>query len=101
VHPACRPWCDCTRPIIDAGHSHLSAGCWYATENPTLTTPSALAPAEPSSAEVLITEQQVVFGTAAASRPENRLIAQERSRSYRMYLALRATWSQGERIRLR
>jgi hypothetical protein len=24
VHPACRPWCDCTRPIIDVGHSHLS-----------------------------------------------------------------------------
>lgn len=48
-----------------------------ATENPTPTTPSAVPPAKPSSAEVLITEQEVMFGTAvaAASRPENRLMA--------------------------
>ena len=48
-----------------------------ATENPTPTTPSAVPPAKPSSAEVLITEQQVMFGTAAAaaSRPTNRLMA--------------------------
>ena len=48
-----------------------------ATENPTPTTRSALPPAKPSSAEVLITEQQVMFGTAAAaaSRPKNRLMA--------------------------
>ena len=48
-----------------------------ATENPTPTTPSAVAPVKPSSAEVLITEQQVMFGTAVvtASRPQNRLIA--------------------------
>src|SRR5271157_1894359 len=48
-----------------------------ATENPTPTTPSAVPPAKPSSAEVLITEQQVIFGTAAAaaSRPEKRLMA--------------------------
>jgi len=47
-----------------------------ATENPTATTPSVPS-AKPSSAEVLITEQQVIFGTAAAaaSRPENRLMA--------------------------
>jgi hypothetical protein len=48
-----------------------------ATENPTPTAPSALPPAKQSSAEVLITEQQVMFGTAVAvaSRPENRLMA--------------------------
>ena len=48
-----------------------------ATENPTPTTPSVVPPAKPSSAEVLITEQQVMFGTAAAaaSRPTNRLMA--------------------------
>jgi len=48
-----------------------------ATENPAPTTPSALAPAKPSSAEVLITEQQVMFGTAAAAAlgPKNRLMA--------------------------
>jgi hypothetical protein len=48
-----------------------------ATENPAPTTPSALAPAKPSSAEVLITEQQVMFGTAVAAAPrrENRLMA--------------------------
>jgi hypothetical protein len=49
----------------------------HATESPRPTTPSAVPPAEPSSAEVLITEQQVMFGTAAAaaSRPKNRLMA--------------------------
>jgi hypothetical protein len=49
----------------------------HATENPTPATPSAVPQAEPSSAEVLITEQQVMFGTAvtAASRPKNRLMA--------------------------
>jgi hypothetical protein len=48
-----------------------------ATENPTPPTPSAVPSAEASSAEVLITEQQVMFSTAAAaaSRPENRLVA--------------------------
>jgi hypothetical protein len=48
-----------------------------ATEHPTPTTPTAVPPAKPSSAEVLITEQQVMFGTAvaAASRRENRLMA--------------------------
>jgi hypothetical protein len=44
-----------------------------ATENP----PSALPSAEASPAEVVITEQQVMLSTAAAaaSRPENRLVA--------------------------
>jgi hypothetical protein len=48
-----------------------------ATENLRPATPSAVPSAKPSSAEVLITEQQVMFGTAvaAASRPQNRLIA--------------------------
>jgi hypothetical protein len=48
-----------------------------ATENPTPTTPSAVPQAKPSSAEVLITEQQVMFGTAAvaAPRPKNGLMA--------------------------
>jgi hypothetical protein len=47
-----------------------------ATEKPRPTTPSAVPQAKPSSAEVLITEQQVMFGTAAAavSRPKNRLM---------------------------
>jgi hypothetical protein len=45
-----------------------------ATENPA---PSALPSAEASLAEVVITEQQVMLSTAAAaaSRPENRLVA--------------------------
>jgi hypothetical protein len=45
-----------------------------ATENPT---PSVRSSAEPSCAEVLITEQQVRFSTAAAaaSRRDNRLMA--------------------------
>jgi hypothetical protein len=49
----------------------------HATEKPRPTAPSAVPPAKPSSAEVLITEQQVMFGTAAAaaSRPKNRLMA--------------------------
>jgi hypothetical protein len=49
----------------------------HATENPTPTTPSAVPQAKPSSAEVLITEQQVMFDTAVAgaSRPKNRLMA--------------------------
>jgi hypothetical protein len=48
-----------------------------ATENATPTTRSAVPPAKPSSDEVLITEQQVMFSTAAAAglRPENRLMA--------------------------
>ena len=48
-----------------------------ATEKPRPSTPSAVPSAKPSSAEVLITEQQVMFGTAAAaaSRPKNRLMA--------------------------
>ena len=48
-----------------------------AIENPAPTTRSAVSPTKPSSAEVLITEQQVMFGTAAAagSRRENRLMA--------------------------
>ena len=48
-----------------------------ATETPTPTTPSAVPSAKPSSAEVLITEQQVMFGTAVAAAPrrENRLMA--------------------------
>jgi hypothetical protein len=49
----------------------------HATGNPKPTTPSAVPQAKPSSAEVLITEQQVMFGTAVAtaSRPKNRLMA--------------------------
>jgi hypothetical protein len=46
-----------------------------ATEHPTTPTPSAVPSAEASSTEVLITEQQVMFSTAAASRRENRLVA--------------------------
>ena len=48
-----------------------------ATEHPTTPTPSAVPSAEASSTEVLITEQQVMFSTAAAagSRPKNRLMA--------------------------
>ena len=55
--------------------SHRVAG--DATENPRPTTPSPAPQAKPSSPEVLITEQQVMFGTAAAaaSRPQNRLMA--------------------------
>ena len=47
------------------------------TQNPTPMTSSAVPLAKPSPAEVLITEQQVMFGTAAAavSRPGNRLMA--------------------------
>jgi len=48
-----------------------------ATEKTTPLTPSAVPPAEPASAEDLITEQQVMFSTAvaAALRLENRLAA--------------------------
>jgi hypothetical protein len=48
-----------------------------ATEHLTTPTPSAKPSAETSSTEVLITEQQVMFSTAAAaaSRRENRLVA--------------------------
>ena len=48
-----------------------------ATDHLTTPTPSARSSAEASSTEVLITEQQVMFSTAAAaaSRPENRLVA--------------------------
>jgi hypothetical protein len=46
-------------------------------EHPTDLMPSAVPSAEAASTEVLITEQQVMFGTAAAaaSRRENRLVA--------------------------
>jgi hypothetical protein len=49
----------------------------HATENARPTTPSAVSQAKPSSAEVLITEQQVMFGTAVAAtpRPKSRLMA--------------------------
>ena len=49
----------------------------HATRNPTPTTPSAVPPVKPASAEVLVTEQQVMFGTAAVavSRPGNRVMA--------------------------
>jgi hypothetical protein len=48
-----------------------------ATKNATPPTPSVRSSPGPSSTEVLITEQQVMFSTAAAaaSRPENRLMA--------------------------
>jgi len=48
-----------------------------ATEHPTTPSPSAVPSAEPSSTEILITEQHVMFGTAAAAAPrrENRLVA--------------------------
>ncbi len=48
-----------------------------ATETPSSTAPSAVPQAKRSSTEVLVTEQQVMFGTAvaAASRPKNRLMA--------------------------
>lgn len=48
-----------------------------ATGHPTTPTPSAASSAETSSTEVLITEQQVMFGTAAvlAPRRENRFMA--------------------------
>jgi hypothetical protein len=48
-----------------------------ATENLTIPTPSVRSSAEASSTEVLITEQQVRFSTAAAaaSRRDNRLMA--------------------------
>ena len=48
-----------------------------ATEHPITPSPSAVPSAETSSTEVLITEQQVKFSTAAAaaSRPGNRLVA--------------------------
>ena len=61
-----------------------------ATENPT---PTAVPSAEASSAAVLITEQQVMFSTvaAAASRPENRLLAARgRGVQRRMYYLERA-----------
>jgi len=48
-----------------------------ATEHPTTPTPSAVPSAEAFSTEVLITEQQVMFSTAAAtvSRRESRFVA--------------------------
>jgi hypothetical protein len=48
-----------------------------ATALPTTPTPWDVPSAEASSTEVLITEQQVMFSTAAAAapRPENRLVA--------------------------
>jgi hypothetical protein len=64
-----------TSQTLNSAPSLSVAG--HATENPTPRTPSAVPPAKPCSAEVLITEQQVMFGTAvaAASRRQNRLIA--------------------------
>jgi hypothetical protein len=49
----------------------------HATDSARPTAPSAVPQAKPSSAEVLISEQQVMFGTAAAaaSRPKSRLMA--------------------------
>jgi hypothetical protein len=48
-----------------------------ANEHPTTPTPSAVPSVEASPTEVLITEQQVMFSTAAAAAPlpENRLVA--------------------------
>ena len=48
-----------------------------ATDHPTTPAPSARSSAEACATEVLITEQQVMFSTAAAaaSRRENRLVA--------------------------
>jgi len=48
-----------------------------ATEHPITPSPSAVPSAETSSTDVLITKQEVMFSTAAAaaSRPQNRLVA--------------------------
>jgi len=64
-----------TSEILNAPPAAPIAG--DATEHPTTPTPSAVPSAEASSTEVLITEQQVMFSTAAAaaSRRENRLVA--------------------------
>ena len=64
-----------TSETLNAPPSPPVAG--EATEKPRPTTRSAVQQAKPSSAEVLITEQQVMFGTAAATalRPKNRLMA--------------------------
>ena len=64
-----------------------------ATEKPTPLAPSAVPPAQACPAEVLITEQQVMFSTAVAavSRPENRLpAARARDVQRRMYYLERA-----------
>jgi hypothetical protein len=64
-----------TNEIVNAPPAAPIAG--DATEHPITPTPSAVPSAEASSTEVLITEQQVMFSTAAAAgaRPENRLVA--------------------------
>jgi len=64
-----------TNEILHAPPAAPVAG--DAAEHPTDLTPSAVPSAEASCTEVLITEQQVMFSTAAAaaSRPENRLVA--------------------------
>jgi hypothetical protein len=48
-----------------------------AAENSTIAAPSVAPPAKASSTEVLISEQEVMFGTAVAapSRRQNRLVA--------------------------
>jgi hypothetical protein len=63
-----------TTEILNASPTAPIAG--DATEHATTPTPSARSQAEASSTEVLITEQEVMFSTAAAaaSRPENRLV---------------------------
>jgi hypothetical protein len=64
-----------TSEVLNSPPAPLVTG--DATENRMLETQSAAPSAEASSAEVLITEQQVKFSTAAAaaSRPGNRLVA--------------------------
>ena len=64
-----------TNEILNAPPAAPVAG--DAAEYPITLTPSAVASAEAASTEVLITEQQVMFSTAAAaaSRRPNRLMA--------------------------
>ncbi len=64
-----------TNEILNAPPAAPIAG--DATEQPATPTASAVPSAEASSTEVLITEQQVMFSTAAvaASRRKNRLVA--------------------------
>jgi hypothetical protein len=64
-----------TTEILNAPATVPAAG--DASENPATPTPSVRSSAEASSTEVLITEQQVRFSTAAAaaSRRDNRLMA--------------------------
>ena len=64
-----------TNEILNAPPAVPVAG--DASQHPTTPAPSAVPSAEPSSTGVLITEQQVMFSTAAAagSRRENRRVA--------------------------